>query len=222
MIGLKPAYIAFHPFGVNLRLKNKIVGSLSDEIILYFSGPLVNIIFALVCLLIYKQNNNIYVYDFYIKNIALFFINMLPIVPLDGGVILKKIIMYRIGYKAAQRLMLVISCIFTGVLCVMGIYLIYINNTNFSVILLTAFMIGNIFTQKEKYNIDFIREVIFYNDKKKQRVKIYAAESEESLSDISLNFNMQNFYIVFFMDKHGKINRIMTETEILNRVIAQK
>ena len=29
-IGLKPSYIAFYPFGVNLKLKNKLVCSLSD------------------------------------------------------------------------------------------------------------------------------------------------------------------------------------------------
>ena len=39
-IGLKPARIIFFPFGVNLKLKNKLVYSLSDEIILYIAGPL--------------------------------------------------------------------------------------------------------------------------------------------------------------------------------------
>ena len=47
-IGLKPSHMVFYPFGVNLRLKNKSVGSVADEIILYAAGPLANILMAVL------------------------------------------------------------------------------------------------------------------------------------------------------------------------------
>lgn len=219
VIGLKIAYISIQPFGLNLRLKNKIVNSLSDEIILYSAGPLVNIIFALMGIFIYSRSTSIYAYDFYLKNISLFVINMLPIVPLDGGVILKKIIMYKKGCRFAEKCMSVISCVFTIALILLGVYLIKINQFNFSVILLIVFMIGNIFTQKEKYNVDFVREIMHYKSKAEGKsVKAYVVHESKNFADISLQFNMQNFYIVFFTDQTGKIVKIMTETEILNRI----
>lgn len=223
-IGLKPSYIAIHPFGVNLRLKNKIICSLSDEIILYFAGPFLNIMLALISALFLRYFKSEYAYDFYIKNICLFVINMLPILPLDGGVILKKIIMYKKGYKYAQNVMNAVSALFICVVIVFGVYLIYINNMNFSVLLLAVFMIGNIFTQREKYNIDFVKEIIFYKNKnyKNKPVKIYAVPDSESYSNISLKFDMQNFHIVFFLNSNGSIEDILTETEILNRVTTQK
>ena len=46
-IGLKPSRVVFYPFGVNLKLKNRIIYSVSDEVILYFAGPLSNIVMAL-------------------------------------------------------------------------------------------------------------------------------------------------------------------------------
>ena len=91
-IGLRISHITFFPFGVNLKLKNKIVGSLADEIILYASGPLINAVFALLAMLLYKRFPIYKLQYIYILNTALFIVNLLPAMPLDGGIILKKIL----------------------------------------------------------------------------------------------------------------------------------
>ena len=78
-IGLKIDYIAFLPFGVNLRLKNKMVFSIADEIILYISGPLCNIAFAFFAAVVCRKYNYEIFRMFYISNIVLFLINMLLI-----------------------------------------------------------------------------------------------------------------------------------------------
>lgn len=218
-IGLKAAYISIQPFGFNLRLRNKIINSLSDEIILYSAGPLVNVIFAIIGSIIYSRSTSIYAYDFYLKNISLFIINLLPILPLDGGVILKKIIMYKKGYRFAHNCMLITGGIMTAILVIISIYLVWLNKFNYSVVMLAVFMLGNIFTQKEKYNVDFVREIINYKNKSQSKtVKVYVMQEHTNLSDISLSFNMQNYYIVFFVNKNGEIVKIMTETEILNQI----
>ena len=102
-IGLKISHIDFHPFGVNLKLKNKLVYSLADEMILYFSGPFCNILFALIAMIVYSRYPNESVKFFYISNTMLFCMNMIPSVPLDGGILLKKIIAYRLGYNSANK-----------------------------------------------------------------------------------------------------------------------
>ena len=86
-IGLKPSRIVFYPFGVNLKLKTRMIYSISDEVILYFAGPFSNVIMALLAVFLDFPMKE----EFYIQNIALFILNMLPIIPLDGGVILKKV-----------------------------------------------------------------------------------------------------------------------------------
>ncbi len=53
-IGLKVSDMTLYPFGVNLKLKNKMVYSLADEIILYLSGPLFNVFSELVSMTVYK------------------------------------------------------------------------------------------------------------------------------------------------------------------------
>ena len=54
-IGLMPEKLKFQPYGVNLTLKNKIIYSFSDEVILYLSGPFTNIFLSLICLLIFGR-----------------------------------------------------------------------------------------------------------------------------------------------------------------------
>ena len=155
-IGLKISHIDFYPFGVNLKLKNKLVYSLADEMILYFSGPFCNILFALIAMIVYSRYPNESVKFFYISNTMLFCMNMIPSVPLDGGILLKKIIAYRLGYNSANKIMTVISAVFSAMIMGLGIYVMYITKFNFSVLLFSALMIGNIFTQSEKYNVDLI------------------------------------------------------------------
>lgn len=220
-IGLKPSYIAFHPFGVNLKLKNRFVYSLSDEIILYLSGPLLNVILSGICAFFYVQTKNSWLKFAYIENFLLFATNMMPIIPLDGGVIIKKILLYKFGYKKADTIMIVISCIFIGIIAISGAKLFW-EQQNFSVLFLFIFIIGNIFTQKEKYNIDFIKELMFYMEKgkqyKKQNVKILVRNKNDNLRTLAKQFTIKDFFIVFFLNNDGSIEDVVTETQIIHKI----
>lgn len=221
-IGLKPSYIAFQPFGVNLKLKNRLVYALADEIILYLSGPLINIILSIICAFIYRKTLNTWAQFMYIQNFLLFVTNMLPIVPLDGGIILKKIILHKIGYKKADRIMICISCIFVGLILLLGIRIFW-QQRNFTVLFLLIFVIGNIFTQKEKYNIDFIKELMFYQEKekkyKKQNIKFLVYSCDANFRDIAKQFNVKDFFVVFLLTGQGAIDDIVTEIQIIDKLM---
>jgi stage IV sporulation protein FB len=219
IIGLKIAYIAFYPFGVNLKLKNKMICRLSDEIILYLAGPCINILLACAALVLYKYYPNSWLRFFYGSNIILFVINMLPVVPLDGGIIVKKLLMYRIGYKLAGKIMTVISVFFVSGLLMLGGYVLYVTQFNYSVLFLAVFLFGNIFTQKEKYNVDFVKELMFYKDKTSKKVRHHIMDFEDDYKKAAKKFNAGGYSIVYFLDKTGKIDKIMTETEIMDRIL---
>ncbi|MCH5186028.1 MAG: hypothetical protein J1F64_07880 [Oscillospiraceae bacterium] len=217
MIGLKPAYICFQPFGVNLKLKNRIVYSLADEIILYFSGPLVNIVLALAA----AAGKGEAARFFYMQNIALFTINMLPVYPLDGGVILKKIISYGTGPRTAQRIMYVTSAFVTAGISLYMLYSLYRSRFDYSTLFLTVFLIANIFTQKEKYNADAVKEVMFYRKKeyKNKKVKFRICGADEDMHGFIPELRGDSFYIIITLDKAGGIDEILTETEVLERLL---
>ena len=221
LIGLIPSKIIIYPFGINLKLKNTLVYSLADEIILYAAGPLSNILMALIS--IPFINSFQYTKVFYIQNIALFILNLLPINPLDGGVILKKILMYFYGNKTSTKILNTISTILIISLTTLLIYLTINYSFNYSIFFLSIFLLCTIFTSHEKYNIDFIKELMFYKEKGKfynnQKVKIIISNNNESPVKIAEFFSTGSYYIVFLINDKGKITEILTETEILKKLV---
>ena len=218
-IGLKISHITFQPFGVNLKLKNKMVYSLADEIILYISGPLCNVVFALAAALLCKRYNLEILRMFYISNIMLFAMNMLPAIPLDGGIILRKILMYRYGCKQAEKVMKVISIIISGAVMLLGAAVLYKTRFKFSVLLFSALLIGHIFTQKEKYNVDFVKELMFHSKKKTDKVRHIIINDGIDYKDIAQRFNIGSYNVVYITDNDGKIKDTLTETQIINHII---
>ena len=220
-IGLKISHIDFYPFGVNLKLKNKLVYSLADEMILYFSGPFCNILFALIAMIVYSCYPNESVKFFYISNTMLFCMNMIPSVPLDGGILLKKIIAYRLGYNSANKIMTVISAVFSAMIMGLGIYVMYITKFNFSVLLFSALMIGNIFTQSEKYNVDLTKTLMF-NNKKKKSVRHIVVENECNYCDIVDEFIPKDYNMVYVVSDDGKVQDIITETQVIDKLTTEQ
>lgn len=218
-LGLKPSRIIFYPFGVNLKLKNKIIGSLADEIILYISGPLSSAFLA-VFFLFFKKNA--YFRLFYYNNLALSLFNILPILPMDGGVIFKRILTDRVGYRKSNIILKVLSSVLIIFLLVIHVLLLIKNRFNLSLLIVILFLTGNIFTNKEKYNIDITKQLMFYKQKDKKllkRVKGYQIKPEVSYKDLIKEFSRANNYIIFKEDKTGKIKEILTEKQIIEEIL---
>ena len=218
-IGLLPSRIIFLPFGVNLKLKNTIIGSVSDEIILYLSGPFISALLAIICLFFLK---NQYFKLLYFNNLGLFLFNLLPILPMDGGVVIKKILSARVGYRKSERILKTISFILITILIVIQIYLLYKNNFNFSVLLITIFLTGNIFTNKEKYNLELTRELMYYkkkDEKQIKRVKGIQIKWNANYKELVKEFSRNNHYVIFKENKKGEIKEILTERHIIEEIL---
>ncbi len=218
-IGLKIDYIAFLPFGVNLRLKNKMVYSIADEIILYISGPLVNAFFAVFAALFYRYCPYYLIRMFYISNIMLFIMNLLPALPLDGGIITRKILMYRYGFRNAEKIMKIISAVISAAVTALGIYAAYKTHFNYSVLLFSLLLIGNIFTRNEKYNIDFIKELMFHNKKGHKRVRHIITDEKRDYKSIAEDFRVNCYNVVYRLDESGRVTEILTETQVINQIM---
>ena len=206
---------------MNLKLKNKIVYSLADEIILYAAGPLCNALLALGAAMVYSACPNQNVRYFYAGNILLFCVNMLPVTPLDGGVILKKLLALRMGSRAASRVMRVISVIPAAALFIAGSYAAYVTKFNFSVLLLSVFLFGSIFSQSEKYNIDFVKELMYYKSKPRKHARLLVADKSDVPRKIAEKFIPGKYSIVCVTDNDGAIDDILTETQIIDELISE-
>lgn len=209
LIGLKTGDIIFSPFGINLRLRSRIINSLAEEIILYCSGPLVNGVLALISIFF----NNII---FYRLNIALFIMNLLPVIPLDGGMIVLRLLSYRYGQKTAKRVLNAFSVIFGVMMLVLSVFMMIRGKINISMFIISVLFIGNILTGKEKYNQDLIQSLIS-REKRTNKVKLTVIDNTHSVIDTINEFSPTQTVFAVVFDKNGSVDKILSEREIIEK-----
>lgn len=217
LIGLQVSHISLYPFGVNLKLKNKITARLSEDVILYLSGPAINLLIALASIYFYEyMQDAVYLYR---VNIILCAMNLLPVLPLDGGCILKRILSGTVGVRRAHMILKGISTVLAIAMMLIGIYAVVHTGYNYSVMVIAVFMIGNIFTQHEKYNTEYIRELMFYRNKPLKRIRITAAYDDCDYRDIAKDFLPLHYSLVCTLDKNGKIKEFKSEQEVIEKIL---
>jgi len=219
-IGLRSSHIVLYAFGVNLKLKTTLLYNFADELILYMSGPLINALIAIISMK-FTETGNLWKY-LYWNNLMLFLFNLLPIGPMDGGTILKKLLCRKIGYKEGNVIINIISVLIITGLIIIEVFLIKISKFNFSIVFICVFLIGNIFTNKEKYNNDFTKELLFYknkNDKQIKPVRAFLVKENQNYRELAKKFAQSKHYVVLIENNAGKINEILTEKEIIERIL---
>lgn len=209
VIGLKPESIEFAPFGVHLRLKNKIVRSISDEIILYAAGPLVNGAAAFAALHMGWERG-------YTINMALFIMNLMPVLPLDGGIILKRLLSYRVGAYAARRILTVTSVLLAFSFAGAAAAGIYLGRLNLSMLAMALFLLGNVLTSREKYDVDFIIAASGVK-KNTNRVRMVVVDGNNSLLKAAKTVSPSCTTIAAVTDADGSIAELLSEREIIER-----
>lgn len=137
VLGFKPNKIELTPFGlsigfkINLKDYNKKIKKAKaieeKKIIIAMAGPVANL---LIMFIIYKLNINIYEKIMIIySNLLLILFNILPILPLDGGRILKGILHIYLGRNKAEKYSCNISfCILTILTAISSIAILYFKN----------------------------------------------------------------------------------------------
>jgi stage IV sporulation protein FB len=98
-----------------------------DSIPITFAGPLSNLILFLISILtFYLISDNYLLYLFSIINLFLFIFNMLPIYPMDGGHLVRDILMLNMNRKKGKLLSIKISLITSILLFLFSIYFQFI------------------------------------------------------------------------------------------------
>lgn len=91
-LGLKIKKVNVNVFGLSIEFENYGKERINNKIIIDLAGPLINLI-AFIIAIILKKEEIAYI------NIVLAIINLLPMYPLDGGRIVKNILLKKYNYK---------------------------------------------------------------------------------------------------------------------------
>ena len=137
-LGIGFSSISIMPFGLNISLKQAYIEDPQKEFWICFAGPFANIALFTAGLMI-AMNQHIespYMHFFLSANMMMFFLNMLPILPLDGGRMLKSLLTDNYGaikaFNFTYRIGKIALLVFFVVMC----YILYTEKFNFSFIIL--------------------------------------------------------------------------------------
>lgn len=136
-LGYKPSELSFEIIGIKLIQPIKTINYIK-EIIIYISGPLINIIMFTVLYFCSAQASFMKVFAYIHLFIGIF--NLLPIGTLDGGRVLNLLFRLFLGYRISNKLSLIISILLVLPVVGYSLYLIMFKS-NFTLILTSIYLI---------------------------------------------------------------------------------
>lgn len=137
-------------FGASLEIEKTINNKQIKKILMYLAGPISNLLVVILMqyININEQEKNIIIYT----NLSLFIFNLLPIIPLDGGNILKEIFQIKLDNLTANKVSLYISKINLMILTfVYSIAILKIKNV--SILMLIIYLWYLNFVEEKKLEI---------------------------------------------------------------------
>lgn len=135
----KPKEIVLTPFGIRIERNENNSLSFIKEIICAFSGPLVNIVLALIFRGTYFSE----------INIVMATLNLLPCEPLDGSKIIENFLKIKFSWEKVEKISLVLSCITVFPVAVVGFIILFHSKGNFTLLLVSFYLIFFIALKKK-------------------------------------------------------------------------
>ena len=222
-VGYKVKEIELTPYGGAAKFEGLIGAPPIDEIIISVSGPLINIIIAVVGAILDSKGiirGDLFI--FFIKVNLYLFSLIFAALPLDGGRIMRAILSILLAIKVSEIGM---SC--GKILALMpffsGIYLIFIGSLNIMPIIVSLFIFWSL-KNEEQY---FIYACINNISKKSERLKQTGAIkhdslivlSETPLKKIIRHLSPNKYCTIKVINHEGKILGELTEEEILKGLL---
>ncbi len=224
--GVKILRVEVMPLGISAKLSDNIIKNPDSEIIIAAAGPAFSLFAAAIIFIIQK---NFYFFggserlEYAAKiNIALCAVNLIPALPLDGGRIFKASLSKFCGTVRAYNTSLKLSRVLILLIFGVSVFLLLTSDFNFSLILIGAFMLGNLSYEHRAINAAVVKEFICSESKIDGRavnITSVAVRGKTPARLILKKINFSRYYVAVIMDESTKIKKAVTESEIINALV---
>jgi len=221
--GVEIKSIVILPFGMTLRLSSDLIRYPKKEIMIALSGPLSNVIMIAVAQFFYKSyGENLNFLLFLIVNWSVLILNLIPVPPLDGGRVLRAVLIKSSGLMASAKVVQKLSRVFVTVIFALGILILVVTRGNPSLCIIGAFLAFSLIEEKHSSDILIMNE--FINEKEKFKNRALIPTSTLTIGyrtpayKVVKKLNLSTFYIVYIVDDSLKIIKTATESDFIRAV----
>ncbi|MBP2033000.1 stage IV sporulation protein FB [Clostridium algifaecis] len=200
--------IEFIAVGTVIKLKDLDEADKMEDIIISSSAPLFNIIFSIISYALYRKLNMDIFYMLFSINLIIGIFNLIPAFPLDGGRIFRDILNFKVDYRKANRIMIVISIIIGSIL--MLIYMINFlkEKSVFNIGIIGLFIVVSSLREKERASYIIMGDII---KKKYKFIKRGYIENR----NVSIHYKQDLLTAMGLFDKN-KYNVFMVLDDTMN------
>lgn len=224
LLRVRAGCIIVMPFGMTLRLSDNIIKEPVKETLVALAGPLANA--CMLCVGIFLKNYYIWAeqsfFLFWYLNWITMILNLLPVLPLDGGRVMRAALTHAFGYLTGMKIMRRLTMMVSGVLMAAGLVLLAVTRLNISLVMVAAFLIYNMVEEKRRGDILVMRELLRSKEKLlKERVintKILAAAENTPAKKILKQLNYDRYHLIYVEQSRGG-GRFISESELIEAVL---
>ncbi|WDV44682.1 hypothetical protein PV797_14300 [Clostridiaceae bacterium M8S5] len=227
LTGTKIEKINIFVFGCILETTTDVGLNLKKDIIVSALGPISNIILVLVLnVLPYDYSSNAFISVLIKYNLYMAGLNILPLLPLDGGRIARALVSCFLGYKTGSLVVVYFTYFICMVMIIISLYAFFVYNIGLMMIVLLMIYIIKI-AHKEKTRSSFYFISNLANRKNiLMRKKVLKAYIIVSYEDVKVNKILNKllpmrYHIIIVINKSGKVIGTLSEEELIESVFKQ-
>lgn len=213
---IKVLEIQLFPFGGIAVTENIAKYGGRTEVIIALAGPFISMLAAAA---FYFFGEGLSLSSIIIRyNSALFFFNLIPALPLDGGVIVRNLLLSRESYKKATKYMTRSGKIIAIMIALYNIDLLIKGNRSIAYIVSSLFIFAG--ALKEEKNCSYIY-LLNRNNKKERKLHGFPTRQlnvsgETYIKCVVDQFSPGNICRIMVHDEKGNFKKVLCEADIMN------
>ncbi len=220
LLKIRIGSIIVMPFGMTLRLSGNVIKNPVKESLVALAGPFAN---ALM-LLIGKVLSHFYIWAeesmflYMSLNCIIMLVNLMPVLPLDGGRIFRSVLAHFFGYLNAMKIMRKCTVFTAVLLLVIALLLTAFIGVNISFIMIAAFLIFNLIEEKKSSDLFVLKELLRSKEKLLEQKlipsKLISASLDTYAKKIIPKISYDSFCLIYVTDGNNN-GYFISESEII-------
>ena len=215
---LKVKVLGMTPLPWGMTISTPLIYDIKSQFYISAAGPVCNFIILSLCVSFKKFFNiNLEFFDvFMLANFADGFLNLLPVLPLDGGIILKSRLCKAFGLSGGFTKAMQITAFLGTVILIFGIAVFLVTGYNFSYAAAGVFILVNL--KHERELLMCIKKRVFTGEiKSAEKIKYISVDA--SCHAICLaNLISCSYTLVFLVNKNGRFLKEVSQDIILQKL----